>query len=146
MNPTQTQQNPLGVRKTFFGKDNCLVLQVNTEEKKTFLQIGKRGPAGWTWNKAKINNEEIGDILRVLESKTEGASFYHRYQGKETKIWISRKADNVYFRIENQSKALSPGQQTVMAILLRHAIVTTSTDDRPPTKDTHPAVETETVR
>ena len=145
MNPTQTHQNPVGVRKAFFGKGNCLVLQVNAQANKIFLNIGKKGPTNWTWNKAKINDEEIGDILRVLEGKTDGESFYHRYQGRETKIWVSRKADQVYFRIEDQSKALSPGQQTVMAVLLRHGIIATSVDHDPRQITDKIAVETETV-
>ena len=141
-----TQQTPPSIRKPFFGKDNCLVLQVNAEARKVFLDIGKKGPNGWKWNKAKLGDEEMADILHVLEGKSEEASFYHSYQGKETKIWINRKADNVYFRIESQSKALSPAQQTVMAILLRQAIVATNVETDQRQRDNRHAVETEVVK
>ena len=138
--------NPTNLRRAFFGKDNCLVFQVNAEAKKVVLDVGKKADNGWTWRKAKIDDEEMADILRVLQGKAEEASFFHEYSGKQTKIWVNRKGDNVYFRIEDQSKALSPAQQAVMAVLLKEAIVTVNVEKPREHADEGVSVETESVR
>jgi len=105
-----------------------LIFQVNTEAMKVFLDIGKKGPGGWNWNKAKINDEEMAEILMVLEKEKDEASFYHKFGDKATKIWVNRKDDQVFFRIEDQSKGLSPAQQAVMAVLLREGIAAVNVD------------------
>ena len=101
---------------------------MNTEAMKVFLDIGKKGTSGWTWNKAKINDEEMAEILMVLEKEKDEASFYHKFGDKETKIWVNRKDEQVFFRIEDQSKGLSPAQQAVMAVLLREGIAAVNID------------------
>ena len=137
---------PQGIRRAFFGKDSCLVFQVNTEAMKVFLDIGKKGPGGWTWNKAKINDEEMAEILMVLEKQQDEASFYHKFGDKETKIWVNRKDEQVFFRIEDQSKGLGPAQQTVMAVLLREGIAAVNVEGEQRQHDREIVVETETVR
>ena len=140
-----TQQNPPSIRKAFFGKGTCLILHANAEAKKVFLAIGKKASGSWTWAKAKISDEEMGDILLVLERNAQDASFYHEYQGKQNKIWVNRKGDNVYFRIEEQSKALSPTQQTIMAVLLRHAILVAAIGSEAWRQDSRPQAQTQTI-
>ena len=137
--------NATGTRKAFFGKDTCLVFQMNAESKKVFLDIGKKGPSGWSWNKAKIDDEELAEILMVIEKKMDEASFYHSFGSKNTKIWVNRKDDQVYFRIEDQSKALNPAQQTVLAVLLRDAIVALNVDEDRMSRYEKPTVEVETL-
>lgn len=117
------QNTPHSIRKPFFGKDSCLVFQANASAKKVFLDVGKKEDESWNWNKAKIDDEEMGAILRVLQGKAEETSFYHEFEGKSTKIWVNRKKENVYFRIEDQSKALTPPQQAILEVLLQEAIV-----------------------
>ena len=145
MKPNQ-QQPPAGIRRAFFGKDSCLVLQVNTDAMKVFLDIGKKGTTGWTWTRAKIDDEEMAEILKVLEGKTDEASFYHKFGDKETKIWVNRKDEQVFFRIEDQSKGLGPAQQTVMAVLLREGIAAVNVEGEQRQHDREIVVETETVR
>jgi hypothetical protein len=132
----QMQHEPTNVRKAFFGKDSCLALHVNVKAQKVFLDIGKKHGGAWAWDKAKLDDEEMGEILLVLEQQAEGASFFHTYGDKKTKIWVSRKDDHVYFRIDDRSKGLNPPQQRAMIELLRYAIEATSVDteerrDRP---------------
>ena len=143
MNTTQT--NGVGTRRAFFGKDTCLVFQMNAESKKVFLDVGKKGPTGWTWRKAKVNDEELAEILMVIQKEKNEASFFHSYGAKQTKIWVTRKDDHVFVRIEDQSKALTPAQQTVLAVLLRDAIVALNVDEGRSAKREEPAVEVETV-
>ena len=121
MKPNQKTRQ--GIRKPFFGKDSCLVFQVNAQARKVFLDVGKKENDAWNWKKAKLDDEEMAQILRVLQGDAEEASFYHEYKGNATKIWVNRKEDNVYFRIEDQSKALTPPQQTILDVLLREAIL-----------------------
>lgn len=122
------QRIPHSIRKPFFGKDTCLVFQANARAGKVFLDVGKKEGGTWKWNKAKIDDEEMGEILRVLKGETEEASFYHEFEGKTTKIWVNRKQENVYFRIEDQSKALTPAQQAILQVLVREAIVAVNID------------------
>jgi hypothetical protein len=95
---------------------------------KVFIDVGKKEEGAWKWNKAKIDDEEMGEILRVLKGETEEASFYHEFQGKTTKIWVNRKQEKVYFRIEDKSKALTPAQQAILKVLVQEAIVAVNID------------------
>lgn len=121
---TMNSSHKANIRKPFFGKDTCLVFQANGPAGKVFLDVGKKEEDAWKWNKAKIDDEEMGEILLVLQGEAEEASFYHEFEGNTTKIWVNRKQDKVYFRIEGQSKALTPAQQAILKVLLREAIVT----------------------
>ena len=109
--------------KTFFSQNAALGVQYNPDKNSIYLQIGKKDQENWIWIRAKMKDTELGDILRVLRGKVENVSFYHKYNGKETKIWVNRKDDTVFFKIEEFSEALNSGEQEVLILLLEEMIL-----------------------
>lgn len=135
MNENQEEQMPeqsqapkrTKIDKCFFGQKTALKIQYNQETKSIYLGIGrKQEDDTWTWKTAKMKDTETAEILRLLQQKAENINFYHTYNGNETKIWINRNQDTVFFKIEDQSKGLSPAEQEVLKIVLEETILQTS--------------------
>jgi hypothetical protein len=113
--------------KFFLGQKTALKTQFNEENKSIYPGIGKKEEDdSWIWKTAKIKDTEIAEILRVLQQKTENASFYNIFNGSETKIWINGKDQTVFLKIEDQAKGLSPAKQEVLRIVLEETILQTS--------------------
>lgn len=110
--------------RCFFGQKSALKVQYNPESKAIFLGIGKKGEDDtWTWQTAKLKDTEAAEIILVIQGKAEAANFYHTFKDDTTKIFINHKETNVFFRIEDQSKALTPGEQEVLKLILEAAII-----------------------
>jgi hypothetical protein len=126
--PEQSQaQKRAKIDKCFFGQKTALKIQYNQENKSIYLGIGKKEEDdSWTWKTAKMKDTEAAEILRLLQQKTESVNFYHTRNGNETKIWINRKDQAVFFKIEEYAKELSPAEQEVLRIVLEEAILQTS--------------------
>ena len=110
--------------KCFFGKESALKVQYDKETGKIFLGIGKKGSSNdWTWENAKLKDVEAAEIIRVIASKTEAASFFHSFNNKNTKIWINKSEDSLIIKVDDQSKKLSPAEQEVLRIFLEEVIL-----------------------
>lgn len=111
---------PLMLDRAFFGKDNCLTLQMRG--KQCYLKWGRKAGSAWEWKNAKMSDSELGDILRVLDGEEREASFFHSFNGDSTKIWVSRQDKAVVFKADDYTKGLQPGEQKVLSVLLRNCI------------------------
>jgi len=125
--PEQSQPKRAKIDKCFFGQKTALKIQYNQENKSIYLGIGrKEEDDSWTWKTAKMKDTEIAEILRLLQQKAESINFHHTFNGNQTKIWINRNQDTVFFKIEDQGKGLSLAEQEVLRIVLEEAILQTS--------------------
>ena len=118
------EQTKLIVNKCFMSKSCAFKVQLNSS-KDCFFHIGQLDQSNgkWTWIKAKMNESEIGEIIKVLNGAKNSISFYHSFNGKETKLWFNRKEDFLFVKIESISKPLSMGEQEILRILLEHIII-----------------------
>lgn len=108
--------------KLFISKNSACRFQYSPELKAVFVSAGKKSEDQWTWQRAKMTDSELGEIIRVLDGSAEKVSFFHKFHDKETKIWVNRNEENVFIRVNDQSKPLSPGEQMVLKILLQGII------------------------
>jgi len=125
--PEQRQPKRAKIDKCFFGQKTALKIQYNQENRSIYLGIGKKQEDdSWTWKTAKMKDTEIAEILRLLQQKAENVNFHHTFNGNQTKIWINRKDQTVFFKIEDLAKGLSLAEQEVLRIVLEETILQTS--------------------
>ena len=124
---TETEQNQsrsIKIDKCFFGQKAALKVQYNQENNSIYIGIGKKSENDqWTWNNAKIKDTEAAEIIRVITGKTDSTSFYHTYNDNKTQIWITRKEEQVFIKIDNLAKSICPSEQEVMKIILKEIIL-----------------------
>ena len=101
--------------RTAFGRESCVKIECNGRG--TWLHVGKKSNGAWDWEKAKLSDTEIAEMLLVLDRAQEQASWFHKFEGKETKINVTRKESTVFVRVNEFAAALKPGQQVVFAHL-----------------------------
>lgn len=109
------------INKAFFGKDNCLKLNLN-DKKELYLHVGKK-EKDWTWNKAKITDLEAAQLIDIIKQENGSISFYHDYNGQKTQIWINKSKDFLNIKINNKSKSLKKPETIVIEELLKHSLV-----------------------
>ena len=113
------------ISKAFFGKNNCLKVTFNNQ-RDCYFEFGTSKQEKWSWKKVKLNDGELGDILRVLEGKSLSVSFFHDFKGDKTQIWINKKDDLFFIKVRELSKSLSTGEQRVLEELLKFMIMRSS--------------------
>ena len=114
------------ISKAFFGKKNCLKVTFNNQ-KDCYFEFGTtQDEKTWSWKKVKMNDGELGDILRVLEGKAESVSFFHSFKNDKTQIWVNKKGDLFFIKVKELSKSLSTGEQRVLEELLKFMIMRSS--------------------
>lgn len=106
--------------KAFFGKDNCLTVQLR--DGSCYFKWGRKAAEGWQWKNVKFNDMELGQILVLLEGDSDEEKFYHAFNDESTQIWISRLQESVVFKAGDYTKGLNIGEQKVLEVLLRHVI------------------------
>ncbi len=106
--------------KPFFGKNTCLKIQ--TSESDAYIHIGKKKEEEWDWTKLKMSDVELGHILRVLKDETGSWSTVHEFQGNQNKIWVNKNEGTVFFKVNDVTKALNPGEQKVLSVILKKVI------------------------
>lgn len=109
------------INKAFFGKDNCLKLNLN-DKKELYIHIGKKINE-WEWNKAKLTDLEVAQIIVLCESENGSTSFYHDYNGQKTQIWLNKSKDYLNVKIKDKAKSLKTPEIIIMNQLLKHSIV-----------------------
>ena len=120
--PILLAQTKLFLNKCFMAKSSALKLQLN-DKNECYLHLGKLNQEEWYWKKIKINQNEIGDIIRLLLGKESKLSFFHQYNNEGTSIHVSRSKDVVFFKIGDFNKALVLGEQEVMRVLLERILL-----------------------
>jgi len=116
------------INKAFFGKNNCLKATLN-EEGDFYFQFGvpKNGnaktPGEWNWKKVKMNDDELGNILNVLNDRKESVSFIHDFKGEKTQLWINKKDNFLFVKVRDISKSLNEGEQSVLRELINYSIL-----------------------
>lgn len=110
------------LKKAFFGKTSCFKIQENKGE--VYFHMGKKGDS-WTWEKLKMSDIELGEILRILEGRSESWSTVHVFNENQNKLWINKASDGkaVFFKINDVTKAMSPGEQECLRVLLEQCIL-----------------------
>lgn len=106
--------------KAFFGKDNCLTVQLRAGS--CYFKWGRKAGDAWQWKSVKFSDVELGEILGLLEGNCDEAKFYHSFNDESTQIWISRLQNSVVLKAADYTKGLNVGEQKVLEVLLRHVI------------------------
>ena len=120
---TRTEENnyaPPIMDKAFFGKDNCLTVQLR--DGNCYFKWGRKAGGKWEWKNVKFNDMELGQILRLLEGQSDEEKFYHAFNDESTQIWISRLQDSVVFKAGDYTKGLNVGEQKVLEVLLSRVV------------------------
>lgn len=108
--------------KAFFGKGNCLKATLN-DSLDFYFEFGKQENEKWSWKKVKMNDDELGEILSVLENVKDSVSFFHDFKGDKTQIWINKKDAFLFIKVRELSKSLTMGEQFVLREIIRHSVV-----------------------
>jgi len=119
----QSLSSTLKVDKAFFGKINCLKIQMNSENE-IYFHIGLLNPKtqGWSWNKVKMSDSELGEIISVLRKDEAKCSFFHSFSEKKTQIWCNKTKESFSIKIGEVSKNLTAGEFEVLRIILEKCI------------------------
>ena len=116
----QTSHAPPLMDKAFFGKDNCLTVQLRAGS--CFFKWGRKVGDSWEWKSVKFSDVELGEIVGLLEGRVDEAKFYHSFNDESTQIWISRLDKSVVFKAGEYTKGLALGEQKVLEVLLTHTV------------------------
>lgn len=122
MEQTKKEQRP-ALDKCFFGQKSAFKAQYDKESKSIYIGVGKKNEdESWSWKNAKIKDTEAAEIIRVLQGQADSVSFYHTFNGSSRKIWINRKEEQLFVKIDNKRKGVNFGEQEVLKIVLLEAI------------------------
>ena len=109
------------IDKVFFGKINCLKIQLN-KEYEIYFHIGINKADVWTWKKVKMSEVEVGEILFLLRKDEGKCAFYHKYGDSKTQIWCNKTPDTFSIKIDDISKNLTKGEFEVLRIVLEKCV------------------------
>lgn len=118
--PQESSLPPTLVDKAFFGKDNCLSLQVRSDA--CFLKWGRKQGSAWEWKNTKFSDVELGELVALLRGEVSEAKFFHSFGDDKTSIWFARKDSGVVCKAGDFTKGLSLGEARVFEVLLTHSI------------------------
>lgn len=114
------------VSKAFFGKNNCLKAYLN-ENLDFYFEFGKtEDEKTWSWKKVKMNDDELGQIINVLENNEQSVSFFHDFKEDKTQIWVNKKDKFLFIKVKELSKSLTIGEQIVLRELLKYSVLRTN--------------------
>ncbi len=111
---------PLLVDKAFFGKDNCLSLQVKKDA--CFMKWGRKAGSSWEWKTVKFSDVELGELLALVDGTVSEAKFFHSFGDDKTQLWFTRKDNSLICKAGDFTKGLSLGEMRVFGVLLRHSV------------------------
>lgn len=119
---TEKNQRP-ALDKCFFGQKSAFKAQYDKTSKSIYIGVGKKNEdESWSWKNAKIKDTEAAEIIRVIQGNSASVSFYHTFNDSKRQIWVNRKDEQLFVRIDNAGKGISVGEQEVLKILLLEAI------------------------
>lgn len=116
------------INKCFIAQTTAVKFQLtqDKDEIKAFMHVGRKNEDKWDWEKSKLHDGELAEILLVLEGKKEGVNFFHKFNGDSKQIYVNRdKRDGkaVWFKIQKLQKPLIPPEQRVLKVLLEWMIM-----------------------
>ncbi len=111
----------LYIDEAFFGKINCLKIQFNTQ-KECYFHLGLETKGKWEWNKVKMSNNELGEIIWLLKRDVGKCAFFHSFGTSKTQIWCNKSDKGFSIKVDKVSKNLSIGEAEVFRILLEEII------------------------
>ena len=113
----------LKLDKAFFGKVNCLKIQMNNNDEVYFhMGLLNQKDSKWTWEKVKMSDAELGEIINTLKKDISKCSFYHKFNETATQIWCNKNLTSFSIKIKSVSKNLSIGEFEVLKIILEECI------------------------
>ena len=107
--------------KAFFGKINCLKIQLS-KEKEIYFHLGLLKSGVWDWKKVKMSDVEIGEMIYLLKKEEGKCAFYHKWANGKTQIWCNKGDKGFNVKIDEVSKNLSIGETEVLRILLEECL------------------------
>jgi ribonuclease HI len=116
-------ENDLILDKFFFGKNNCLRVQINKNYELYFHLGILEKENSWRWEKVKINEIEAGQIINILNKDVGNISFFHKFGENTTQIWIRKNENSFSIKFKNIVKGLSIGEFEVLRIILEKFII-----------------------
>lgn len=111
----------LKLNKSFFGKTSCFKVQMNSDNE-IYFHMGVLENNKWVWDKVKMSDMEVGEIVNILLKESGKCSFYHSFNGGKTQIWCNKSHDDFSIKINNKSKKLNLGESQVLRVILEKAI------------------------
>ena len=76
----------------------------------------------WNWEKVKMSDIELGEIIHLLNQEEGKCSFYHKFADSKTQIWCNKSKESFSIKVNDISKNLSIGEFEVFKIILTEAI------------------------
>jgi len=111
---------PLLVDKAFFGKDNCLSLQVKKDA--CFMKWGRKNGSSWEWKTVKFSDVELGELLALIDGDVSEAKFFHSFGEDKTQLWFKKSENSLVCKAGDFTKGLSLGEMRVLGVLLGHSV------------------------
>lgn len=109
------------IDEAFFGKINCLKIQFNTQ-KECYFHLGLDTKGKWDWQKVKMSNNELGEIIWLLKRDIGKCAFFHSFGTSKTQIWCNKSEKGFSIKVDKVSKNLSIGEAEVLRVLLEEII------------------------
>jgi len=114
----------LKLNRAFFGQINCLKIQLNLNNELYFhMGLLNKKSNSWSWEKVKMNDNEVGEIVNLLRKDEGKCSFFHSFENNKTQIWCNKNKTGFSIKIKTISKNLSVGESEVLRIILEKAII-----------------------
>ena len=108
--------------KVFFAKTTCFKIQIS-ESRECYFHIGlNQNLEKWVWEKVKINENEIGEIIYSLSKIEHKTSFFHKFNNSNNQIWINKSEKSLTIKINKVSKSFGIGEIEVLKIILKKII------------------------
>jgi len=116
--------NNLKLDKAFFGKINCLKIQMNQFDEVYFhMGLLNQKLKKWNWIKVKFSDSELGDIIHVLKKDEAKISFFHSFDNNKTQIWCNKSKEFFTIKIKDVSKKMTIGEYELFRVLLERIII-----------------------
>lgn len=118
-----SKDSNLKLDKAFFGKINCIKIQLNNEND-IYFHMGLVNPKSkeWRWEKVKMSDIELGELIYLLKKETGKCAFYHKFGDSKTQIWCNKSPESFSIKVNDISKNLSIGEFEVFKIILEECI------------------------
>lgn len=109
------------IDEAFFGKINCLKIQFNNQ-KECYFHLGLDTKGKWDWQKVKMSNNELGEIIWLLKRDIGKCAFFHSFGTSKTQIWCNKSEKGFSIKVDKVSKNLSIGEAEVLRVVLEEII------------------------
>ena len=120
-NKQSSQLENFILNKCFFGKITCLRVQIN-QKKEFYIHMGILKNQNWLWDKIKLNEMEIGEIIYSLNQIEHKTSFFHKFNKSSSQVWINKSKEKLTIKVNDVSKSFSVGEIEILKIILKKSL------------------------